>query len=290
MLFLLILASIAFSSLEVVVAKPSFAEKMEKKGASESRLKKRNKRATRKKKNVKPNTPLFESIGKRRKKNPKARGLILKFHSWPNASQSRLILKELKKTGLKKTKTIDDFQMWVFEWRSGNLKSSRRAQRACKRLPKIPAILSYCEPNSLLPVNDSGDKKSFVRGLKRIDSGTKAKRGLKRIDSDDKAKRGLERIDSDDKAKRGLERIDSGAKAKRGLGIIDPDDETTEAGFNVDCPYCKENSAYDLIQSIAKNLNVRNCGLISDSRDLMKENKNGAAKLSDYWAQEMIGG
>ena len=227
-LILLILTSIAFPSLEAVVAKPSFTEKTEKR-TSKNKLKKPNKRKSRKKRN----TSFFENIGKRRKKNPKARGLILKFHRWPNARQNHLIFKILEKENLKKTKTVNDFKMWVFEWRSGNLKSFRRAQRACKKLSKLSAIVSYCEPNSLLPVNDSGNRKSFVRELKSVNS------------------------------------------------------ELPEAGFNVDCPYCKENSTYDLIQNIVKDLNVRNCGLVSDSQGLMKT--DGVATLSDYWAQEMIG-
>ena len=87
-----------------------------------------------------------------------------------------------------------------------------------------------------------------------------------------------------------------------------PLDSGTEGMFSVECPYCKEESDYDRIQSFMGDLNIRSCGLISDERGLMKtpdrlggeyvhslrmtgfsEGDGEEAQLSDYWAQEMIG-
>ena len=62
----------------------------------------------------------------------------------------------------------------------------------------------------------------------------------------------------------------------------------TEAGFQEECLNCKKNSSHSHIKNIKKIWNVRTCGIVSDSQELitMEEEK---ATLSDFWAQEMIG-
>lgn len=68
----------------------------------------------------------------KKKKEWKARGVIIKFHHWPNAKQQKEIIKRLKANGLKQTKSIRKFKAWLFEWSKGGLKSSGRANSICK--------------------------------------------------------------------------------------------------------------------------------------------------------------
>ena len=59
----------------------------------------------------------------------------------------------------------------------------------------------------------------------------------------------------------------------------DEDTETeTEAGFVEDCPSCREQSGIPKLP-----LNIKTCNVISYKRELME------GKLSDHWAQELIG-
>ena len=58
----------------------------------------------------------------------------------------------------------------------------------------------------------------------------------------------------------------------------------TEAGFNVECENCKNQKFESLIAVLKKALDIiKTCDIVSDKRELMK------GKLSDYWAQELIG-
>ena len=57
----------------------------------------------------------------------------------------------------------------------------------------------------------------------------------------------------------------------------------TEAGFNVECKNCKNQKLESLIAVSQKALNIKTCNIVSGKREL----KQG--KLSDYWAQELIG-
>ena len=83
-----------------------------------------------------------------------ARGIIIKFHRWPNAKLQKEIIKKLKSKGLKKTKTIKRFKIWMFDWEdiaknssTLKLRSVEEALSACKTLPKL-SILKYCESNT----------------------------------------------------------------------------------------------------------------------------------------------
>ena len=64
----------------------------------------------------------------REKEERRARGVIVKFHRWPNAKQRKEIIKRLKVSGLKKTKSIKSFQTQLFEWSEGSLKLSRQGE------------------------------------------------------------------------------------------------------------------------------------------------------------------
>ena len=57
----------------------------------------------------------------------------------------------------------------------------------------------------------------------------------------------------------------------------------TEAGFNVECENCRNQELESLIEVSQKALDIKTCDIVSGKLDLMK------GKLSDYWAQELIG-
>ena len=57
----------------------------------------------------------------------------------------------------------------------------------------------------------------------------------------------------------------------------------TEAGFNVECENCKNQELESLIAVSQKALDIKTCDIVSGKWRLMK------GKLSDYWAQELIG-
>ena len=57
----------------------------------------------------------------------------------------------------------------------------------------------------------------------------------------------------------------------------------TEAGFNVECKNCKNQKLESLIAVSQKALDIKTCNIVSGKLGLMK------GKLSDYWAQELIG-
>ena len=57
----------------------------------------------------------------------------------------------------------------------------------------------------------------------------------------------------------------------------------TEAGFNVECENCKNQELESLIAVSQKALDIKTCNIVSGKLGLME------GKLSDYWAQELIG-
>ena len=80
------------------------------------------------------------------KDKPQAKGIILTFHRWPNKRETALILRKLRRTGLKKTSEIKRFKVWIFEWQKW--KNGKKAKKICKTLSKL-SILKYCEPDYL---------------------------------------------------------------------------------------------------------------------------------------------
>ena len=236
---------------------------------------------------------LFEILDREREE-PKARGVILKFHRWPNSKKRRLIFKQLGKAGLKKTETIKSFKVWLFEWPKG-LRPVKKALEACENLPKM-SILDYCEPDVLLPVNVHNwrDIKTFqnerqwffpedVHSWRDVRaSGTNLKNTflslfeIKTVFADLKAKFVLKALSK-------LKIFFSGYKVFPpflALGDKQTKDSSnikTEAEFCFDCPSSEKNR----LESLP--LNVKSCGLVPHSHNLME------GKLSDYWAQELIG-
>lgn len=80
-------------------------------------------------------------------KNPKASGIILSFHRWPDEEEAAEILQKTTVAGLNKTAEIERFKVWVFEW--PELREGREAQEVCDSLPQLSS-LEHCEPDYLL--------------------------------------------------------------------------------------------------------------------------------------------
>ena len=91
---------------------------------------------------------------RREKEELKARGVIVKFHRWPNLKQRKQIARRLNSSGLKKTKSIKSFQTQLFEWSEGGLKPSQLGKRACGKIKSL-SYVKRCSPDHLLPLNDS---------------------------------------------------------------------------------------------------------------------------------------
>ena len=79
--------------------------------------------------------------------NPKARGIILSFHHWPDEEEAAEILQKTTAAGLNKMREIERFKTWVFEW--PKLREGIKAQEVCDSLPQLSS-LAYCEPDYLL--------------------------------------------------------------------------------------------------------------------------------------------
>ena len=50
------------------------------------------------------------------RENPKATGIILSLHHWPDEEEAVALLQKPPAAGLNKTKKIERFKVWVFEW------------------------------------------------------------------------------------------------------------------------------------------------------------------------------
>ena len=164
----------------------------------------------------------------------KARGVIVKFHRWPNSKEQKEIIRKLKAASLKKTKSIRSFQTWLFEWSEGGLKLSRLGKEACKTLKGLSSV-KRCNPDHLLPLNRQhniilSDELQIYRVFNQPSF------------------------------------------------ILAEASQKTEAGFVEHCTLCDKQSSISPVP-----LNIRICNLISHEQKLMK------GKLSDYWAQELIG-
>lgn len=79
--------------------------------------------------------------------NPKAGGIILSLHHWPDEKEAAAILQKTTAAGLNKTKKIEKFKAWVFEWPES--REGREAQEVCDSLPQLDS-LEHCEPDYLL--------------------------------------------------------------------------------------------------------------------------------------------
>ena len=177
---------------------------------------------------------------RREKEELKARGVIVKFHRWPNLKQRREVAQRLKSSGLKKTKSIKSFQTQLFEWSEGGLKPSQLGKRACGKIKSL-SYVKRCNPDHLLPLNDS-----------------------------------LEVLSTRPKKEKPSYLFENAISPV--LLAVVFEDKKTEAGFVEDCPSCRKQSKFPELP-----LDIRTCKVISYKRHLM------GGRLSDYWAQELIG-
>ena len=216
----------------------------------------------------------------------------MRFHRWPNSKKRRLIFKQLGKAGLKKTETIKSFKVWLFEWPKG-LRPVKKALEACENLPKM-SVLDYCEPDVLFPVNVHNwrDIKTFQNERQWFfpdhswrdvrASGTDLKNTFLSLFE-------IKTVFADLKANFVLKALSEFKTFFAGYGafpsfLVFGDKQTkdssnikTEAEFCFDCSSSKKNR----LESLP--LNVKSCGLVPHSHNLIE------GKLSDYWAQELIG-
>ena len=235
----------------------------------------------------------FESFNREREE-PKARGVILRFHRWPNSKRRRLIFKQLGKAGLKKTETIKSFKVWLFEWPEG-LRPVKKALEACENLPKM-SILDYCESDTLLSVNahNQRDIKTFQNERQWFSPvNVHSRRDVKTFGSDLKNIFSnifeIKTVFADLKAKLISIALSEFKTVFAGYGAFpsflalggkqtkDSSNIKTEAEFCFDCSFSEKNKLEFLP------LNVKACGLVPYSHNLME------GRLSDYWAQELIG-
>ena len=175
---------------------------------------------------------------KKGRKEWKARGIIIKFHRWPDAKQQKEIVKRLIASGLKQTKSIKSFETQLFEWKEGGLKPSQLGDKACKKLKDLSNV-KRCNPDHLLPLNYFQRfpdlKTSFLTANTMSD---------------------------------------------------------TEADFVEDCTSCREQNLLPEIPIPLDN-NIRTCNVLSCKEEQRRGKPSckhlSEGKLSDYWAQELIG-
>ena len=201
---------------------------------------------------------------KRKSKETKARGVIIKFHYWPNAKQQKEIMERLKASGLKKTKSIRSFQTQLFEWSDGSLKSYSSGEKTCQKLKNL-SIVKRCNPDSLLTVN-------HLQSFSVISSRKKQADRLK------------------------LKSIMSEKSQKSDEYLIKPSfllaDGTsdTEAKFIVNCASCRKQNP---LPELPLNNNIRTCNILACKEKSEGEKSSckhlDGGRLSDYWAQELIG-
>ena len=89
----------------------------------------------------------------------KAKGLILTFDDWPpDGVNTDPLLQKLHSVGLKVTRKLPRFRVWVFEW--DEWQEGRRAENLCIELlldDRTSSLFESCEPDYLLhPARPAG--------------------------------------------------------------------------------------------------------------------------------------
>ena len=92
----------------------------------------------------------------RQEEEPKARGLVLRFHDyrWPTLKEQEELVRILEASGLKRTKNIKSFNAQLFGWEGEGvvLKPSSLGEEACLKLKNL-SYMRRCSPDILLSVN-----------------------------------------------------------------------------------------------------------------------------------------
>ena len=89
--------------------------------------------------------------------NPQAKGLILAFNKWPDDEEKAVILKKMTTAGLEKKTEIQRFKVWIFEW--PKLHEGAEAQKLCKELSNLSS-LKHCEPDYTVSPDVQADSSS----------------------------------------------------------------------------------------------------------------------------------
>ena len=94
------------------------------------------------------------------KRKPRAKGIILAFHNWPNAQETKHITTSLEKAGLKKTIKVERFKIWVFEGPESD--KILELKQLCKQLMSVSSLES-CEPDYLADI--AAPSVSYIREM-----------------------------------------------------------------------------------------------------------------------------
>ena len=202
---------------------------------------------------------------KDKEEEQKARGLVIRYHKWPSLKQQKEVSGILKSSGLERTKSIKSFKAQLFGWTNGGLKASKLGERACLKLKRL-SYVKRCSPDHPLPTNQSKSKKSYLTNNQLSKT--------KKTNKNNKVGYMLGQALAISNIKKANKR-----EVKNKLTAS----KKTEAGSVVECEECKNKELEELKLVSQKALNLRTCNIISHKRDLI------AGKLSDYWAQELIG-
>ncbi len=83
---------------------------------------------------------------------PKAAGVIVGFHQWPDSDTEQQLIEFLRKEDLRRTKSIQlneaDWKLWIMQW--PDLRLAKIGAEICQKLPQI-SELKHCEPDGQSP-------------------------------------------------------------------------------------------------------------------------------------------
>ena len=94
------------------------------------------------------------------KNKPRAKGIILQFHNWPNEQETKHITTSLEKAGLQKTMKIERFKVWVFEGPESD--KILELKQLCEGLMSVSSLES-CEPDYLADI--TAPSVSYIREI-----------------------------------------------------------------------------------------------------------------------------
>ena len=253
---------------------------------------------------------------KEKKQEDLALGVIVKLHLKLDQSQQQSLSAFFKHMDLKKTKAERRFLL--FQWTKSTLKEESRskpfglkpsytaekkhlgnlklmpafeAERVCHKLRQTaPELVNYCEPDRLLQPQSRLPSLTLSTAIIQnplYRSGFEQDLNIPTFAGMTNEVKFSNPIGTNQKTVQ-IEGQDTVLHLVDLRPIFKKEIENTEAGFQEECLHCKENSFHSHIKNIKKIWNVRTCGIVSDSQELitMEEEK---ATLSDFWAQEMTG-
>ena len=233
------------------------------------------------------------------KSSPQAKGVILKFFNWPDSYEGKLIVKYLGQFGLVKKAKLENFKSWIFEW--SELGKAVEAQRLCGELLKVSNIpsLEYCEPDYSTTtakkqetVNHEGAEYILLRSwvnnrnlsiVSVINFLERKKIPILYVDNPEvpalkaAGKSYSPTVHAIPNTASNQSLLAEFAQGKKGIQTP----ELQPVQKVVIKPSSVPSSQQNINQNTSKSL--RSCSILSSEADLFE------GKLSDYWAQEMVG-